>query len=371
MFLKSMARIFCVLFILMLSACNLPEVTPPVEESPTSESSFNTTPAVSQTEPPVAQSNPILITDANVNKLTVVQKIPVTNPLQVEWANDNQTFSVLNQTSDAGGTQLFGVTTFDVPSLATRYLYTLQNGRITAVAADGRTVAVISDDWLSYSLVDIGAGNIEVASGTTGFRIANVTFSPDLKYAAITKAEAWEVVLHSFVDNSEVRLLTGFETAAPIFIAGFSASPAWMVWFARGTAQLQDVETGALSPVFSHEDFITAIAVSPDSSILATAAGKTVNGTFSPAITLWDAALGTELRTIISPAFTITFSPDGKLLAAGADDALSIWRVADGTLLGTFPGHLATIGSVKFSPDGKYIVTAGYDNQLYLWQVLE
>lgn len=371
MFIKTSLRILSILFVLMLSACNLPEVTPPVEESPTSAPSFNTTPAVSQTEPPAASINPVVITDANAGNLVVVQKVPMTNPQQIEWTNDSQSFSVLNQTSDAGGAQLYGVTTFEVPSLVTRSFFTPPTGRITAIAADGHTVAVISDDWMSYSLIDIAAGNIDIAAGTPGYRIANVTFSPDLKYTAITKAEEWTVVLNSFPDNAEIRQLTGFETAAPIFTAGFSASPQWMVWFARATAQLQDVETGALSVAFSHEDFLTAIAVSPDNTILATAAGKTVNGTFAQAVTLWDATAGTEFSTLITPAFSLAFSPDSKLLAVGANEILSIFRVADGTLLGTFPGHMATIGAIKFSPDGKSIVTAGYDNQVYLWQVPE
>jgi WD40 repeat protein len=370
---KTTVKILCILFVLMISACDLPEVTPPVEDTAAPTTSFITSPEASNTAPSSPQTSAVTISDNNVNNLTIVQKAPISNPQRLDWTNDSQSFSVVTQTTDSGGAELFGVTTLEVPSLASRYVYSVKDGRVSAIAPDGHTVAVISADWFSYSLVDLRADNTVVADGTPGFRIANVTFSPDLKYTAVTQAEAWEVVLYNIVDNSEIRRLTGFETAAPVFNAGFSDSPVWMLWYARGTAQLQDVESGALSATFNHEDFLTSLTLSPDSTLLATAAGKTVNGTFSPVITLWDAAQGLELRTIVLPsnASALSFSPNGRLVAVGVDNTLQVWRVSDGTLLGTFSGHQSTIALVKFSPDGKSIVTAGFDNQLYLWQVLQ
>jgi WD40 repeat protein len=370
---KTTVKILCILFVLMISACDLPEVTPPVEDTAVPTTSFITSPEASNTAPSTPKTTAVTISDNNVNNLVIVQKVPISNPQRLDWTNDSQSFSVVTQTTDSGGAELFGVTTLEVPSLATRYVYSVKDERISDVAADGRTVALISADWLSYSLVDLGAGNVIISSGTPGFRIANVTFSTDLKYTAVTQAEAWEVVLYSFANNSEIRRLTGFETAAPVFDAGFSSSPVWMLWHARGTAQLQDVESGTLSAKFNHEDFLTSLTLSPDSTLLATAAGKTVNGTFSPVVTLWDAAQGLELRTIVLPsnASALSFSPNGRLLAVGVENTLQVWRVSDGVLLGTFSGHQSPIALAKFSPDGKSIVTAGFDNQLYLWQVLQ
>jgi WD40 repeat protein len=198
-----------------------------------------------------------------------------------------------------------------------------------------------------------------------------VTFSPELTYIAVTQAETWEVVIYSFVNGQEIRRLTGFETAAPVFDASFANSPQWIVWHARGTLQLQEVETGKLGPLFSHEDFVSAFTLSPDGAILASAAGKTVNGTYSPTISLWDAAQGVEMNTLIlnSPTSTLAFSPDEKLLAAGIGSSLQFWRVSDGKLLGSFAGHNDQINALAFSPDGKTLASTGFDNQLYLWQV--
>jgi WD40 repeat protein len=170
-----------------------------------------------------------------------------------------------------------------------------------------------------------------------------------------------------------VRRISGFETAAPVFDAGYSASPQWILWHARAKVQLQEVETGKLSSEFNHEDFLSAYTTSPDGTLLATAAGKTVNGTFSPTVTLWDVVDGVEMHTLILPesANALSFSPDGKLLAVAVGKDLQLWRVSDGSLMGTFSEHMDSISLVKFSPDGKAIATAGFDNQLYLWQVLQ
>lgn len=369
---RILSKILCILLLLTISACTLPEVTPPVIETQAPTSSFDITPEVVTPSQAVTQ-NAAVISAGNLNALLVTAKVPVTSPQLLEWSDDSQTLAVVNQTSDTGGNQLFGATILTSPSLAPAYLYSVQGSRISAIAPDGRTAAVIAQDQMSYSLVDLGDNNTTILTNTPGFRIGYVTFSPDLKYTAVTQAELWEVVLYNFIDGTEVRRLSGFETAAPIFDAGFSASPQWIIWHARGSAQLQEVESGTLSAIFSHEDFLSAFTISPDGTILATAAGKTVNGTFSPAVSLWDVTSGTEMNTLILPstANALSFSPDGKLLAVAEDKDLQLWRVSDGTLIATFSEHLDTIALVRFSPDGKAIATAGYDNQLYLWQVLQ
>jgi WD40 repeat protein len=90
-------------------------------------------------------------------------------------------------------------------------------------------------------------------------------------------------------------------------------------------------------------------------------------------VTLWDAVDGVEMHTLVlsETASALSFSPDGKLLAVAVGKDLQIWNVADGILLNTFSEHSDNVALVKFSPDGKAIATAGYDNQLFLWQVLQ
>ena len=59
------------------------------------------------------------------------------------------------------------------------------------------------------------------------------------------------------------------------------------------------------------------------------------------------------------------FSPDASLLASeGADGAIRLWRVDDGSLVRTFEGHAAA-----FSPDGKSIALQGRGNTLRFYRI--
>jgi WD40 repeat protein len=128
-----------------------------------------------------------------------------------------------------------------------------------------------------------------------------------------------------------------------------------------------------MGAAFSGEDFFGAYRLSADGKVLAGAADKTISGNFVPAVTLWDTVSGNELHTLVltQPAQSLSFSPDGALLAVAAGNDVQIWDVTSGTQLVTLSGHSAEVMVVAFSPDGKTLASSGQDNQLILWQVLQ
>jgi len=111
-----------------------------------------------------------------------------------------------------------------------------------------------------------------------------------------------------------------------------------------------------------------SLAFSPDGKLLA--AGPSSAET-STEIKLFSLASGQELRRLVGhvswvPA--LTFTPDGKqLVSAGADQTIRIWDVAQGREQVALHGHLSEIYRVTVSSDGNTIVSGCKDGTILIW----
>ena len=66
---------------------------------------------------------------------------------------------------------------------------------------------------------------------------------------------------------------------------------------------------------------------------------------------------------------SVSFSPDGKTIATASwDNTARLWNL-QGQLIQEFNGHQGTVISVSFSPDGKTIATASWDRTARLWNL--
>jgi WD40 repeat protein len=81
-------------------------------------------------------------------------------------------------------------------------------------------------------------------------------------------------------------------------------------------------------------------------------------------------ALGNLGRKRPNDIRAVAFSPDGRWLAsAGTDRAIYIWETATGKEAMLLLGHDAEVSTVAFSPDGKSVFSYGQDGQGYLWSL--
>jgi WD40 repeat protein len=145
--------------------------------------------------------------------------------------------------------------------------------------------------------------------------------------------------------------------------------------------RLRDPESESITGTLLSETPVYTLAYSPDGRLLA--AGDISNG-----IQVWDPsqAFRTGSETYPTPlkmaghtarptsyralVWDIAFNPDGSVLAsAGGDQTVRLWDVSSGNLLASLTGHEDAVTSIAFSPDGTLLASGGLDGRLLLWGV--
>ncbi|HXE53227.1 MAG TPA: WD40 repeat domain-containing protein, partial [Tepidisphaeraceae bacterium] len=114
-------------------------------------------------------------------------------------------------------------------------------------------------------------------------------------------------------------------------------------------------------------EFITALAFSPDGKTLASAAGFGESN-----IRLWDVATGKEVGRRLEGhsrwVASLVFWPDGKKLASSsADQTIRIWDLATRTCLDTLRGHRLEVWRLALLPDHKTLVSGSKDGEVCVW----
>ena len=105
-------------------------------------------------------------------------------------------------------------------------------------------------------------------------------------------------------------------------------------------------------------------AFSPDGKLLAVAGISSIGGMYVGVTFLFDAHTGERLRTLRGgktvggPVEKVVFSPDGEYLATltgPSDDAVRVWKVADGALHSTLDGSAETLNMADLARDGSQV----------------
>jgi hypothetical protein len=115
-----------------------------------------------------------------------------------------------------------------------------------------------------------------------------------------------------------------------------------------------------------HATPVTALALSPDGALLASGANDRT-------IRLWypqDGTLGAVLTGHEAGIADLAFSPDGTVLAsAGLDGTIRLWQLPTGTPVRTLSGHEGAVRAVVFTADGSLLLSAGNDGTVRWWRV--
>ena len=127
------------------------------------------------------------------------------------------------------------------------------------------------------------------------------------------------------------------------------------IWDASSGECLQTLE--------GHSDYVTSVAFSPDSALVASASDdKTAK--------IWDASSGECIWTLEESTWvnSVTFSHNSTLLAlALVNNTVRIWDVSNGKCIQRLEGHDSSVTSVAFSHDLARLASASDDVTVKIW----
>jgi WD40 repeat protein/tetratricopeptide (TPR) repeat protein len=235
------------------------------------------------------------------------------------------------------------------------------DGKLLASAAEDGTVKV----WETATWRDGANAPICTVKGPT-YWVRHLAFTPDSKCLISPGADGTVMVWNARTGREQQP---GKGHRGPVWtvavspdgrtIASGGADGAVRLWGLAGwKAGEPQPPVRALK---GHTATVYSVAFSPNGKLVASASH---DGT----IRLWGAE-GKPVRTIPGAAARdkaseIAFSPDGKILAAGqANGSVRLWDVKSGEEQSPLRGHNRHVNSVAFSPDNRFLASAGFHDR--------
>jgi WD40 repeat protein len=246
------------------------------------------------------------------------------------------------------------------------------NGLGVACSSDGKLLAAPSDD-----------GSLRVWDTTTGKQTAHLRAGPskEAPWPHFTADGKGLVTLldgqvhHWDLTEGQLRKTVALPIPPGYGLAVAPDAQTLAITPREGPITLWDLATGKqrlkLEGELSRGGF--GLAFSPDGKTLATNATDPYSDDDATTVALWDAKSGKLLRRFRLPTRVVSvlrFTPDGRtLLTTGSESIVRLWDTATGKPVLQGLAHADEIRSVAFTPDGRSLVSGSIDGTVRLWEV--
>jgi WD40 repeat protein len=217
--------------------------------------------------------------------------------------------------------------------------------------------------WIGWLVMNNGTAALPFIGGAT----ASSTAAPTASAPAPTVAAPAPSAAAPFAAASTLTVTQ--ELAEDVVGSVLYAPDGTRIAVSLGTTvQLRDGASLDPGPnLVGHTGDVGALAFSPDGALLATGAQN------DPQIRIWTTATGREVQVLDGHTDwirSLAFSPDGALLASGAADrTIRLWDTGSWQEIALLEGHTDLIGNIDFSPDGELLASTSRDGTVRLWDV--
>jgi WD40 repeat protein len=206
--------------------------------------------------------------------------------------------------------------------------------------------------------------------GHSGY-VRDVAFSPDKRTLASTdwdktvKLWALQAPVGDSLTERTLRLDQGVSSIA------FSPDGKFLAIGRGAGIAIYDPATGKENRPYKRTPWVVpALTFGPDGRLFSA-------GASDPTIKIWDIdGVGSkEIRYYCGANATVAVSPDGRFIAsAGSDEetnapVVKIWDAQSRTPWRTLHGHVHYVWKVAFSPDGRYLASGSWDSTVKVWDL--
>jgi RNA polymerase sigma factor (sigma-70 family) len=265
------------------------------------------------------------------------------------------------------------VVLWDVASGAELRRLQAPGDRITALALSPYGKRLAWGGQEKVRLCDLDTG--QELSALAGQSVLSLAFAPDGQTLVLASGDrrASETRLWDTATGQEHRRITGH--AGGFDLAAYTPDGRYLVLASTEGRKVLLADGGTGSPIRTYQPpgwEGRAIALAPSGQALAFA-GHQEGGGGLAGPRLLDLATGRGLRKFVGheqSVWALAFTPDGKTLASASyDQTVRLWEVATGREKGKFRTGPGWPQGLAFDPDGKVLAAVRRDSAIQLWDV--